>query len=207
MPSRFGSLILFHPRRVPGESSGRRDSFIAFSVLRASREDCDRVILPIRTVRQVGSLLPAARWFRGSRSASSRTARPSSSRPASTPLLRFWSVLSGSQRDHVEQPVGQHKAVAVAWPGASWHVKFLCTRCKNVSGHSYQMRPRCGKAIRPTRYFDELKPIAKGTRGIAADAARRILDLLGLLGYAWQQEDEETAERGSSAGLGQSGAR
>eukprot|EP00439_Symbiodinium_sp_Y106_P070333 s2518_g12.t1 len=104
-------------------------------------------------------------------------------------------------------PLVLNWAVAVAWPGASWHVKFLCTRCKNVSGHSYQMRPRCGKAIRPTRYFDELKPIAKGTRGIAADAARRILDLLGLLGYAWQQEDEETAERGSSAGLGQSGAR
>ena len=111
-------------------------------------------------------------------------------------------ILEKAQRERAEAPPGKHQVVAVAWPGASWHVKFVCARCRQVAGHSYLLKPACGRTIRPTKYIDELKPIATGAPGTAADGARRILDYLG---YAWQEEAAVVERQQLAQALGQGG--
>ena len=107
-----------------------------------------------------------------------------------------------AQQEQQEQTTAEHEEVAVAWPGTSWHVKFLCKRCKKVSDQP--LRPKCGKlgfSGRPLKHFAELQPVATGKPGAAADAARRILDMLG---YDWNKDAAtHGARQRLAAGLGQ----
>ena len=95
----------------------------------------------------------------------------------------------------------EHEILAVAWPGDTWTVKFLCGRCGWLADEETGVNRSCSKLgrRRPTQAVEQLREVAQEEEGPRPRAARIILDALGFKHETGNPAEEQ---RSLARGLG-----